>query len=83
MNFLTDIPPQVRKGIYVVYGLAALVIGALAAYYLATPDSTLPDWLDGAQRVIAYLAIPVAAMAVPNVSSTAPQVDPPSSHPQG
>lgn len=78
MNFLTGIPPQVRKGVYIAYGVAALVVGALAAYYLSTPESTLPDWLEGAQRVIAYLAIPVAAMAVPNVSAA----DPPS-HRQG
>jgi hypothetical protein len=82
-NALTDIPPQVRRGIYAAYGLLALAVGALAAFYLATPDTALPDWLDGAQRVIAYLAIPVAAIAVPNVfvPSPAPPTAPPPAPP--
>lgn len=85
MNPLTSIPSKYRQYIYVAYGVVALLVGAFAAFYLATPQTPLPEWLNGAQRVIAYLAIPVGALAAVNTTSAdgpppVPANDPPVDH---
>jgi len=67
MNPLTSIPALYRQRLYVGYGVAALIVGAISAYFLVTPDTTLPLWLSGAQRVLGFLALPFGVLAGANV----------------
>lgn len=57
------IPSQARLWIYGLYVLVALVIGSISAF-------TQGDlaWLAGAERVLAYLAAPLALLAAVNVT---------------
>ena len=56
---------NIRKIIYAVYAVAALGVGGAAAYFLGIGES-LPVLITGAQSVIAYLAIPIGALALVN-----------------
>lgn len=57
-----------RKIIYGTYAVAALIVGGVAAYFLGVQAPT-PEPVIGAQAVIAYLGIPVGALAVVNTNS--------------
>ena len=63
---LPAIPAKARQAIYGLYGLAVIAAGAADAAY-ADAD---PDWLIATLRVLTYLAVPVAAIAVVNVQQT-------------
>jgi xanthine/uracil permease len=58
----------IRKYVYGVYAVAALIVGGAAAYFLGI-DVEIPQVVIGSQAVIAYLAIPVGALALANTSS--------------
>lgn len=57
------VPAAARKIIYAVYVVAGLVIGSVA---VAT-QGTL-EWVEPAERVMAYLAVPLALLAGVNVT---------------
>jgi hypothetical protein len=61
--------PKARKVIYGGYALAALVVGGFAAYFLSVGHN-LPEWLVGAQGVVAYLGIPIGGLALANTPPT-------------
>jgi len=54
-----------RKVIYGIYVVAAIVIGGAGVYFAAV-GLPLPQEIVGAQAVIAYLAIPIGALALVN-----------------
>ena len=62
-NIITN--PVARKVIYSVYAIAALAVGGIIAYFFSI-GVQLPVEIVGAQAVIAYLAIPVGALALAN-----------------
>lgn len=64
----TLIPPAARRWIYAIYVLSGLVVGSVT---VATGGL---DWTAAAERVLAYLAVPLAVLAGVNVgaSPTAP-----------
>lgn len=57
--------PSWRKIIYGIYVVAAVIIGGAGVYFPAVGEA-LPQIVVGAQAVIAYLAIPVGALALVN-----------------
>lgn len=57
------IPSRVRLWIYAVYVVTGITIGAISAYF----DGNL-EWLPGAERVLAYLAVPLALLAAVNTT---------------
>ena len=62
MEIVRDlVPPTARKVIYALYIVAGLVIGAIA---VATGGL---EWTAAAERVLAYLAVPLAILAGVNV----------------
>lgn len=61
------VPAEARKIIYAIYIVAGLMVGSVA---VAT-DGTL-DWVPAAERVLAYLAVPLAILAGLNVSQPEP-----------
>lgn len=64
MHIIRDLlPERVRLGIYSLYALAGLVVGSIEVYV----GSGVLDWTDGAVRVLAYLAVPMAILAGTNV----------------
>jgi xanthine/uracil permease len=66
----------IRKYVYGIYSVAALIVGGAAAYFLGIAQP-IPELVTGAQAVIAYLAIPVGALALANTSTaTATEYDP-------
>lgn len=60
--------PVIRRIVYVAYGSAVLVAGAIQAAY-AIDGAAQPDWLMRTFAVLTYLAVPVAGLAVANVPS--------------
>lgn len=60
--------PTIRKTIYGIYVVAAILVGG-AAVYFASIGAQVPEIVVGAQAVIAYLAIPVGGLAVANTST--------------
>ncbi|MGV8912252.1 MAG: hypothetical protein ACOH14_06490 [Rhodoglobus sp.] len=56
---------KVRKIIYGVYAVGALAVGGAAAYFLGV-ELPIPEQVSGAQAVVAYLAIPIGALALMN-----------------
>jgi hypothetical protein len=59
----------IRKIVYGTYAVAALIVGGAAAYFLGI-DQPIPELVTGAQAVVAYLAIPVGALALANTPAT-------------
>ena len=58
MNYVRELmPAPARRWVYAVYALTVLVVGAVAA----TTGGT--DWTAAAERVLAYLAGPLAVLA--------------------
>ena len=57
--------PRARKIIYGAYVVAAIAVGGTAAYFLGIAQP-LPEQVVGAQAVIAYLGIPIGALALAN-----------------
>jgi len=56
---------KIRKVVYAVYAVGALAVGGAAAYFLGV-DLPIPEQVSGAQAVVAYLAIPIGALALVN-----------------
>ncbi|TAJ21842.1 MAG: hypothetical protein EPO65_00650 [Dehalococcoidia bacterium] len=71
MNPLTSIPPKVRKGLYLVYAVVGLVLGALQ---VAGLDSLGSVDLSTALAVYAYVGVALGFTAGSNVDTPA---DPP------
>lgn len=67
-NVLTMLPAAIRRAIYTVYGLLALIGTAVTAYYGALPNLTVPPWVSGGLAVLGALAAPISVLAVTNVS---------------
>ena len=65
----TLIPPAARRWIYAVYILAGLIVGAVT---VATGGL---DWTAAAERVLAYLAVPLAVLAGVNVPTGGDWID--------
>ena len=65
----TLIPPAARHWIYAVYILAGLIVGAVT---VATGGL---DWTAAAERVLAYLAVPLAVLAGVNVPTGGDWID--------
>lgn len=61
------VPPKARMVIYAVYILAGLVIGACAVI------GGMEVWTEPAERVMAYLAVPLAVLAGVNVNGGEPE----------
>jgi hypothetical protein len=59
-----------RKIVYGAYVIAAVIVGGIAAYFIAV-GQPLPQIEVGAQGVIAYLGIPVGALALVNAPAKA------------
>lgn len=69
-NLGTIIPNDTaRKVVYGAYTIAAIVVGALAAYFLGIGQQ-LPEIVVGAQAVVAYLGIPVGGLALANTTTS-------------
>lgn len=74
---MTNTPPlasviestTVRKTIYSVYGIVALVIAATTVGFAATTEASIPEWLTIANAVVAFLGGPVGGLAVANTPS--------------
>lgn len=74
---MTNTPPlasviestTVRKTIYSVYGIVALVIAATTVGFAATSEASIPEWLTIANAVVAFLGGPVGGLAVANTPS--------------
>lgn len=60
--------PTARKIVYGIYAVGAVVVGGTAAYFLGI-GWEIPAPVVGAQAVVAYLGIPVGALAVLNTPS--------------
>ena len=60
--------PTARKRIYGTYAVFAIAVGAVAAGFLPLADE-LPPWLQAAQAVVAYLAIPIGGLAAANTNT--------------
>jgi len=60
--------PAARKRIYGTYAIFAIAVGAIAAGFLPVM-SVLPPWLEAAQAVVAYLAIPIGGLAAANTNT--------------
>ena len=58
---------KVRKIVYGTYAVGALIVGGAVAYFLGV-DLPIPEQVSGAQAVVAYLAIPIGALALANTS---------------
>ena len=56
------VPPKARKIIYAAYILAGLIIGSCAVI------GGMEIWTEPAERVMAYLAVPLAVLAGVNVN---------------
>ena len=65
----TLVPPAARRWIYAVYVLAGLVVGAVT---VATGGL---DWTAAAERVLAYLAVPLGVLAGVNVPTGGDWID--------
>ena len=65
----TLIPPAARRWIYAIYILAGLIVGAVT---VATGGL---DWTAAAERVLAYLAVPLAVLAGVNVPTGGDWID--------
>ena len=65
----TLIPPAARRWIYAIYILAGLIVGAVT---VATGGL---DWTAAAERVLAYLAVPLAVLAGVNVPAGGDWID--------
>lgn len=70
INPFTALPASARKGLYIAYGVVALVVGAVDVFY----GDGDPSWLEGAQNVVAYLALPFGALAASNTPASKPEV---------
>lgn len=71
---LVLLPARVRQIAYVVFGIVSLTNGsALVGYATA---GGIPPWLEIATAVVAYLAVPFAAIAATNTSKTRAETDP-------
>lgn len=66
-NVLAMFPPGVRRVIYAVYGLLALIGTAMTAYYGALPGLAVPDQLMGGMAALGALAAPMSVLAASNV----------------
>jgi len=55
----------IRKVVYSIYAVGAVLVGGAAAYFLGIGHS-IPEIVVGSQAVVAYLAIPVGGLAVAN-----------------
>jgi xanthine/uracil permease len=60
-----------RRIVYGTYAVAAVIVGGIAAYFIAT-GHPLPEPVVGAQGVIAYLGIPVGGLALANTPTATP-----------
>lgn len=56
----------VRKTIYSVYGIVALIVAATTVGFAATQEASIPEWLTIANAVVAFLGGPVGGLAVAN-----------------
>lgn len=69
-NPFTMLGPKTRKTIYMIFGFAVILAGAAAVYY----NGTSPDWLDGINRVLTYLAAPISVLAASNVPGSPEEI---------
>ena len=60
--------PAARRGIYSTYAILAIAVGAIVAGFGVT--GFLPAWLEAAQSVVAYLAVPIGGLAAVNANRT-------------
>lgn len=67
MNTLILLPARARQVVYVIYGLVALAVAAARVAYDSL-NLNSPPWLTVANAVVAFLAVPVGAIAALNVS---------------
>lgn len=58
--------PSARRWIYSTYAILAIAVGAIVAGFGVT--GVLPAWLEAAQAVIAYLAVPIGGLAAVNTN---------------
>jgi hypothetical protein len=71
--------PATRKALYVLFSLAAVVVGAVMAYCGAT-DAVQPDWVDGANAVLTYVGAALGLTAASNIPT--PDTDEPGGDPE-
>ena len=58
--------PNVRKWIYAIYAVAALLVGAIGNAYQSVALAS-PQWLIQTESVIGYLSVAVVGLAVANI----------------
>lgn len=59
-----------RKVIYVLYGLAGIVVGAVDVWY----GDGDPEWVDRTLNVLGYLAVPIGVLAASNTPASPAEV---------
>lgn len=69
-NVLTLLPVKVRRTIYVVYGILALIGSSATAAYAALPQYEVPAALTAGLAVLGVLAAPIGVLAASNTGST-------------
>jgi hypothetical protein len=68
-NVLILLPAKARQIVYVAYGIIALVCASTQVGYNAI-DLANPAWLVVSSAVIAFLAVPIGALAALNVTAS-------------
>ena len=66
-NTLELLPVKVRRGLYIGYGIAIIIMGGIDAWY----GDTDPAWTAPIRRVLVYLGIPFAGLAAVNARRAA------------
>lgn len=66
-NPLLLLPAKARQTVYVVYGITVIAVGATQVGCAAIPNGAQPVWLTVALAVVAFLGVPVSALAATNV----------------
>lgn len=67
---LSLLPARARQGIYVSYGVTAIVVSGTQVGYAAVPGLGQPTWLTVTLAVVGFLAVPVASLAAANVGQS-------------
>lgn len=68
------IPARVRTAIYLTYGVAAVALGGVAAWYSSVGDAA-PSWIAGATAVVVYVGGAFGFVAAGN-AGVSPADDP-------
>lgn len=71
-SVLILLPAKARQAVYVTYGLIVIGTGATQVGYAAVEGLAQPTWLTVTLAVVAFLGVPVSALAATNVAAAQP-----------